>query len=64
MKNTKIYSYILRFSMVLFFLCLFMVFYVDKGSAEFVIMVISTVINAVLAIVSGIILNIKEKRKD
>jgi hypothetical protein len=41
-----------------------MVFWVDKGSAEFVIMVISSVINAVILGISSILLNIKIRKKD
>ena len=50
----------LRGSMILFLLCLIMVFIVDKGSAEQVIMLLSMGINAILFVIS-LILVIRDK---
>ena len=51
----KIKYFALRGSMILFFLCLFMVFILDKGSAEQVVVLLSMGINLIVFIVSLIL---------
>lgn len=57
----RVYRTLFTLAMVLFLLCLLMCFIVDIGSAEFVIMVIASVINLALVIFS--IIKIKKDRE-
>lgn len=59
MGNMK--KFAMRGSMILFLLCLIMLFIVDRGSAEFVVLTISMAINAVIFIVSFILIRHENK---
>ena len=52
----KFKYFALRGSMILFFLCLIMVFFLDKGSAEQVVVLMSMGINLIVFIVSLILI--------
>jgi|GEM_PF-6716156 len=54
--RTKIYSYVVRASLIIGLMSLVFCFLTDAGSAEFYISVISTIINTGICLLSSVLL--------